>query len=362
MADTKRAPRKAPPRARAATGTATRGRTPAAATATATPAPSARARVVPAPTTTAPVAAAPLADGLPIGMGTAPLAADVSGQLATVAPTFGQVLGSVGQGVADSQAALDQGVIDTVNDLADTKITVVTDVIQHLNDDGEPDPSQTQLVSTDLSVLNFFTPTIHEWKRVALSMDLSVGAFSESDGLTFNAEQQGGGVGGVGLFWGFVGLGYDYNYDDQQSFQQSHQQESSWSAGEVRIDAILGPRQTGKFPIPSQVSVGPQIVFSQGAVTEAPVAGGGVNRSIDVLVSVRTAAGDPNPNKGLTVDAGPLRTSFSSTAPFTGSTTNAQGNVDVTITRNVPNSGTGAAKVPVVVRLGDLSQTFTLTI
>jgi hypothetical protein len=362
MAETRRAPHKSPPRASAPASTTTRGRTPAATTTTPAPARAARTGVVAAPARTAPVTAAPLGDGLPIGMTTAPLAADVSGQLQTVAPTFGQVLGSVGQGVADSQAALDQGVIDTVKDLADTKITVVTDVIQHLTDDGEPDPSQTQLVSTDLSVLNFFTPTIHEWKRVALSMDLSVGAFSETDGLTFNAEQQGGGVGGVGLFWGFVGLGYDYNYDDTQSFQQTHQQESSWSAGEVRIDAILGPRQTGKFPIPSQVSVGPQIVFSQGAVKETPVTGGGVNRSIDVLISVLKAAGDPNPNKALTVDAGPLRTSFSSTAPFTGSTTNADGNVEVTIIRNVPNSGTGAAKVPVLVRLGELSQTFTLTI
>ena len=119
--------------------------------------------------------------------------------------------------MADSQAALDQGVIDTVNTLGNTNITVVTDVIQHLNDDGEPDPALTELVTTDLSVLNFFTPTIHEWKRVALSMDLSVGAFSESDGLTFNAEQSGGGVGGVGLFWGFLGLAYDNDYDNSQS-------------------------------------------------------------------------------------------------------------------------------------------------
>lgn len=364
MADSRRTPRKAPPRARAAAHTKTKDPAPAVTTTVSVNPPSTAATgVVPASTHAAPVAAAPLAAGLPAGLGPAALTpADVSGQLAAVAPTFGQVLGSVGQGVADSQTALDQGVIDTVTDLADTKITVVTDVIQHLNDDGEPDPSQTQLVSADLSVLNFFTPTIHEWKRVAISMDLSVGAFSETDGLTFNAEQQGGGVGGVGLFWGFLGLGYDYDYDNTQTFQQTHQQESSWSAGEVRIDAILAPRQTGKFPIPSQVSVGPQIVFSQGAVKETAVAGGGVNRSVDVLITVLKAAGDPNPNKALTVDAGPLRTSFSTTAPFTGSQTNADGNVEVTLIRNVPNSGTGAVKVPVLVRLGELSQGFTLTI
>ena len=81
-----------------------------------------------------------------------------------------------------------------------------------------------------------------------------------------------------------------------------------------------------------------------------------------MLVSVLKAAGDPNPNKPVDIDAGALRTSFSTTAPFTGNTTNADGQIEVTITRNVPNSGTGPAKVPVIARLGALTQTFTLTI
>lgn len=333
---------------------------PAAATVVDT-APVASGTVAVADTQRMPVIAAPAA-AVPVGLGAAPLTADVSGALKAVAPTFGQVLGSIGQGVADSQAALDKGVIDTVNTLGNTNITVVTDVIQHLDDDGEPDPSQTELVTTDLSVLNFFTPTIHEWKRVAISMDLSVGAFSESDGLTFNAEQSGGGVGGVGLFWGFLGLAYDQNYDNSQAFSDQHQQESSWSEGDVRLDAVLAPRTTGKFPVPDQVSVGPQISFAQGTVVEAPVAGGGVNRSVDLVISVVKAAGDANPGKALTVDAGVLRTSFSTTAPFTGNQTNADGQIKVTVTRNVANAGTGAAKIPVTARLGALSQSYSLTI
>src|SRR6476661_8717121 len=174
-------------------------------------------------TTTLPVAPRPLGAGLPVGLGTATLAADVSGQLRTVAPTFGQVLKSIGTGVANSQKALDAGVIDTVRDLADTEITVVTDVIQHLNDDGEPDPAQTQLVSTDLSVLNFFMPTIHEWKRVAVSMDLSVGAFNEKDGVSFHAEQSGFGTGMAGLFWGFIGVGETHDYEHVQNTNITHE-------------------------------------------------------------------------------------------------------------------------------------------
>lgn len=316
--------------------------------------------VAPAPSRTV-VGASPLG-ATPIGFGAGGLAADVSGQLQAVAPTFGSVLSSIGFGVADSQTALDKGVIDTVNQLADTDITVVTDVIQHLDDDGLPDTSLTELVSTDLSVLNFFMPTIHEWKRVAISMDLSVGAFSETDGVQFNARQQGGGVGGAGLFWGFIGVNETTSYDNQQFGSVNHQQEASWSAGEVRLDATLGPRTTGKLPVASQVSVGPQIVFSQGATKEVAVSGAGVNRSVDLVVTVLKAAGDPNPTKPVTVSAGGLRTAFSSTAPYTGNITNADGQILVTVTRNVPNAGTGAINATVVARLGSFSQSYTLTI
>ncbi len=350
MAETRRRPRK----------TAARARKPE-------PAPTTTVPVVPAPRAAAPVVPAPAAalagfGGLPAGLGAGALGADVSGQLKAVAPTFGEVLGSIGIGVADSQTALDEGVIATVTELADTDITVVTDVIQYLDEDGLPDPSKTELVKSDLSVLNFFTPTIHEWKRVAISMDLSCGAFSETDGLSFNARQSGGGVGGAGLFWGFLGVNYEYGYDNRQDGSRQHEQEASWSSGEVRLDAILGPRTTGKLPVPSQVSVGPQIVFSQGPVKEVAVAGAGVNRSVDVLVTVLKAAGDPNPTKPVKIDAGGLRTSFSATAPYTGNITNADGQVLVTVIRNVPNAGASGLRQTLVARLGAMSQSYDLTI
>jgi hypothetical protein len=83
---------------------------------------------------------------------------------------------------------------------------------------------------------------------------------------------------------------------------------------------------------------------------------------VDLVITVLKAAGDPNPTKGITVSAPGLRTAFSSTAPFTGSITNADGQVLVTITRNVPNAGTGAINATVIARLGAYSQSYTLTI
>ena len=322
--------------------------------------------VTPAPRTAAPVVPAPAAAlagfGAPAGFGAALAAADVSGQLKAVAPTFGDVLKSIGIGVADSQAALDQGVISTVNELADTNITVVTDVIQHLDDDGLPVAADTELVSTDLSVLNFFMPTVHEWKRVALSMDLSCGAFNESDGLSFNAKQSGGGVGGAGLFWGFLGVNYEYGYDNEQNGTRSHEQEASWSSGEVRIDAILGPRRPGSFPCRARWPSAHRSCSRRARSRRPPWPGrASTARSTWSSRSARPVA-TSTPACRCGSRPGGCAPASRSTAPFTGNQTNPNGQVLVTVTRNVPNAGAAAARVTLVARLGAMSQTYALTI
>ncbi len=317
-----------------------------------------------APALPSAAASGDLGEGRAVGAGTNVLVDDPANKLRTVAPTFGEVLRSIGMGVAESQAALDSGVIDTVNELADTNITVVTDVIVQLTDDGlpDPDPAKTTLVTEDLSVLSFFMPTIHEWKRVAVSMDLSVGAFTEFDGMKFKATQSGSSSNSAGLFWGFLGIGETHDYERKLDTMRGHVQESSWSMGEVRVDATLGPRSTHAFPVPAQVKIGPQIVFSQGATKEVAVGPGSVSRSIEALVTVLTRAGAPSPGKGLTVDAGPLGVAYVKGGVFDGATTNSDGQVKVTITRNVANAAAGPIRVPITVILGALSQTFSLSL
>jgi hypothetical protein len=297
----------------------------------------------------------------PVGLATGTLDADVSSQLRTVAPTFGQVLASIGQGVADSQTALDNGVVETVSQLASTNITVVTDVIQHLGDDGLPDIARTQLITQDLSVLNFFMPTVHEWKRVIISMDLSVGAFDNEQAMMFHAKQHGFGTALAGLFWGFIGVGEMHNYDRVQNVNTTNKQEASWSQGQVRLDATLGPRTTGKLPVPDRVVTGPQITMSQGTVVDADT-GGALRRSVDVIIAVLKRDGSVNANVPLTLEAGSLLPSFATTGGFTGSITNAQGKVKVTLSRNLSGPGAASIRVPLVVRMNTFSQSLLLTI
>jgi len=263
--------------------------------------------------------------------------ADVSDQMAELAPTFGDVLLSVGTGVAESQDALDRGLVETAKALSDTKITIVTDVVQSLNDDGLPVVEDTDLRFSEVSVINYVNPTVHEWSHVALSMDLSVGAMDNERGATFSQKQSGGRSGGVGYLWGFVGWFSTSSYERSYGYESNASQETDWASGQVRLDAQLQPRDIERFPAPAEVSIGPQMYFSLGSVTETTSGDVVTARSVDVEIFVRKADGSENPSVGISLDSGPFRQSFKTDEGYNGTMTNADGRCRVTLTRDIPN-------------------------
>ena len=282
---------------------------------------------------------------------------DVTNQLNQAIPAFGNVLTAIGNGVATSQKALDQNVITTVNTLNTTNIDVLTDVVDVLNDDGLPDASQTQLITENVSVLNFFSPTVHEWKNVSISMDLEVGSFHQDQGVQFSANQHSEQTTATGLFWGFLGWFDTDTVDTNQIKNTTSQQEVQWQQGQIRVDALLGPRNTGKFPIPDAVTIGPQIYITQGAVVENKTGNVVTSRQVDVQIEVRKTSGAPNPTVNILLDSGSLLPSFTGGT----STTDASGKLKVTLTRNV-SGASGFVKFPVTASLGLLRKAFTVTL
>ncbi len=302
--------------------------------------------------------AAPGALSTPLG-----LEADASQEFAEFAPTFGDVLLSIGTGVASSQDALDRGMVTSAKQLSQKKIKIVSEVVQKLDDDGLPRASATELVTEDVSLINFISPTVHEWKNVSLSMDLEVGRIDQETGYTFKSKQKETNTHAYGLFWGFVGW-YDTDDKTTQTFNTSNfRRESSWSAGQVRLDAHMAPRTTGKFPVPAEVTIGPQIYLSQGSVSEVVDNGAVTSRSLDILVQVRKANGQPSPTVNVEVDLDRFGYSFSATDPFTGSTTNAQGEAKLTVTRDIPSAlFAGRMRAKLTCRLGRVSKTLEITL
>ena len=265
------------------------------------------------------------------------LDADVSGEIAALAPTFGDVLIAIGNGVASSQEALDRGLVETATTLSRTNITVVTDVIQELNDDGLPQLDATQLVTQEVSLINYVRPTAHEWSHVALAMDLSVGAMDSEQGMTFSRTMSSSYLANAGLFMGFLGIGVS-SFRDSSTFRSSESEfEANWAEGQVRMDAMLRPRKMEGFEPPANVQIGPQIYLSQGAVTETTAGGVVTARATELQITVRKADGSVNPNVVLEVDSGPFDPSFASGAGFSGSTTNAAGLCKLTLSRTIPS-------------------------
>ena len=317
----------------------------------------------------APVIGAPVGgftpDFMPAGASTGALAlgADVTGNLAKLAPTFGEVLLSVGQGVAQSQEALDRSLIDTARELSKTKIKVVTDVIQKLDDDGLPDASATQLITEDVSLINFLSPEVHEWKNVAISMDFEVGAIDSERGVQFRQSQGTSKVGGGASFWGFGGW-FNYDYQGRStSVSSQSDSESTWATGQVKLDATLAPRRTEKFTTPSQVVIGPQISFAQGAVARVMANGKETARTMPVTITVLKSNGDENPGALLAVSCDKFGYSFVADAPFIGSQTNPGGQVRVVVTRQIPDDRFSAAqKATLTVRLGAIVRTLEIVL
>jgi hypothetical protein len=299
-----------------------------------------------------PRAAAPSPAAAPAGLG-----ADVTDKLKSAAPTFAEVLSSVGLGVAASQAALDKGVLDAVGALSDKKVKFVSTITTKLDDSGLPVPPGTDangnpdnLTITEVSAINFFSPTVHEWKQVALAMDLEVGALDSKSGVTFSQTQASAKTsGGVSFLWGFSGW---FSLDSSlrtTNISTTRQQESNWSQGSVRIDAQLGPRRTERLPVPGSLKRAPLFFLSPGAVTEAA----GV-RKLTAKIEARKLDGSANAGVILTVSAPGLGVSFPATA-----TTDANGRIEAVFQRRQ----LGDPKLfRVEIGLGDLVQPFDLSI
>ncbi len=304
------------------------------------------------------------ADGatLPTGLLADTLGGDANAadNLRKVAPTFGEVLKSIGLAVAETQAALDKSLADAVTSLSETTITVVTDVVQAIDEDGLPDLSNSEVITEEISLATVMSPVSHTFRHVGVSMDLSVGEMSSSQGFTFNQKQTSVNVGGgwFSIFGGFAGGSASHN---RTGLTVDNSQETAWSTGKVRVDAQLAGTPTDKLPVGAEIAIGPMITYAQGEAKETKAAGV-TRRSVEVVIEVRKASGVPNPGKNLEVDVTPFGFAFSSTGGFAGTTTNADGKIKLILSRDVPAGSSGPVKGSLRVKLGEVRRKFEISL
>lgn len=287
------------------------------------------------------------------------VADETAGKLDALAPTFGDILKSIGTGVASAQRALDASVRETVKKLSDTKIDVITDVITRVDDDtGLPmAPEEADLIKQNLSVLNFITPSVHEWKYVALSLDMSVGGINEKTGMSFTNAGFSTSRESKGLYFGFVGVGTTTASAEFSAVRSNIQREAEWASGRVQVDALLAPRRTTKFPVPATVEIGPQIFVVQGKTNDVRSGAGAsatlTERNVELTITVLKANGEANAAKNPSIEApGLLREAVA------GGATDTSGKVLYRLRRFYANGAAPFATFGVTVRLGAIVRRF----
>lgn len=286
--------------------------------------------------------AANLSDSNPDG-----LSADVTSELAEAAPTFGNVLRSIGAAVIDSQKALDLSVVETINSVADAKIEIATTVIQHLNDDGLPDPDATEIVTEEISLLQYATPTVHQWQYVALSMDLEAAQVDRKSGVTFKQAQGSVGVGVGGSGWG-ADLSLMFNSTAVESRTQS-----DWARSRLNFDAQLERRKTSKLADPVKLAKGPVIFIDTKRLKDETDSDGKVTRKLEINVTLINSTGTPLKNKNIDVDAGVL-------GNFTRQTA-TDGKIDQVI-ELLRGASQPEAQFPIIVSFGQMTRQITITL
>jgi hypothetical protein len=247
--------------------------------------------------------------------------ADVTDELLEAAPTFGNMLRTVGVSVANAQRALDESVVETVKKMAGTYVQVATEVVQYLNDLGLPDASKTEVVTHDVSLLSLATPPLHEWKSVVVTMDLDVSEIDARAGITF--KQTGGNL-SLQFGGGFSGSGavaFDSTSIDSRF-------RSDFARGRLTLDGTLAPRTTTKFPDPVKIVKSPMISVSVGALVTDKTAG---TRTVSLGITVLKDNGAVAPGKLLEIAAPGLLAGFDSN----GSTTDLKGQAKAILTRNI---------------------------
>jgi hypothetical protein len=274
-------------------------------------------------------------------------------------PAFGNVLAAIGGAVAESQKGFDKAVTDSINKLNATKIDVVSQVVIDLDDNGLPfgDASHTHLVTNNVSVLQYYTPVFHAWKRVDVAMDLSVGEFHAQQGVTFSQKQSSTSIGG-GLSWSgaFGGWFSASHSSSQQKVEINTQSDAEWVSGQLLVDAEIGVRKTVEFPPAAEIAIGPRILIQQGDITETKDNNGKVDsRTIALNIQVRKASGEVLPNAPLEVEP-------TTAALVTIPSADPNGKIACTITRNVPPGSTALRQIPLTFKLGDLRRPYEVTL
>jgi hypothetical protein len=305
------------------------------------------------------MATAPL---LPIGAASTALAlpgtADVSDELLRSGMSFGKMVQTTGQAVADTQLKLNETGAAMASALATTLVDVIAVQETIYDDDGNIDSAQT--FTRKLPLINFIDPVFYEWSSVRLQGRFSASELVSSQENTSNSGSNSFGFGGVGISFGIIGVGGIGTSSNNTSSASDVDQSFDRSFGQVRASALLEPKRDIGVPAPRQVVRGPSLNIVSGAIVDVLAAGALTARTMSALLELRRQDGTPITGKAISIETDGAPWGFSTPG---AETTDANGQVAITLRRDFIGATPDTSPKDVVLsaRLGLVSNSATLT-
>lgn len=246
---------------------------------------------------------------LPAGSATSALVADanVSDEISRAGIGFGLLVERTGAAVAATQNLLNQTGADTATALATTLVDIVAVQERIYRDDGTLDTSVAHV--RQLPLISLIDPVFYQWSSVRVQGRFTAREFASETESDSSSGGDSSGLFGSGLSM-VIGLGAltGSSRSNTSSSEAEVTQDSSF--GQMRMNALLEPRDDVGIPKPTQSIRGPRLSLIQGAIEDELDTGVLVARTMSLLIQYNRRDSTPIAGKAISVDTDGIPWSF----------------------------------------------------
>jgi hypothetical protein len=295
---------------------------------------------------------------IPVGSFTSTLAvgdANIQPEIDRAGRSFGNLVLTTGKAVAETQRRLNETGAATATALANTLVDVIA--LQEKVYDDQGNVSQVLNHVEHLPLVNFIDPVFYEWSQVRLQGVFTAKelASATSSSASDHQSDNKSGQGGLLVIFGGGRTTFDAEGSTKETSTNS---DSDLSFGNVRMNALLQPRQDVGVPRPTQVIQGPRLAIIHGSVTDVREGTVLTARTMDVLIQYHRRDGTPIAGKPISVETPGVSWSFTG-----AQTTDASGNLQIQLRREFLDADADRTQKDFVVtaRIGIVQNSTTVT-
>jgi len=295
---------------------------------------------------------------LPVGYGTRSLTtndANVSDELGRTGLALGDLIAKTGLAVAETQSKLTISSAETASALAKTLVDVIA-VEEKVYDDAG-NLTEIKSHTRKLPLINFIDPAFYQWSKVRLQGQYFAREFATDTSYSASSTKISDGSGQSGLF-AILGGGYNkYSFKHNQ-VDSTTTSTDDYSAGNIRMNVLLEPRNDVTVPKPRQVIQGPRLALLQGEIEDIKQGNKIVGRTMSLLLQYNKRNGTPIAGKTFSVETNGVPWSYTG-----ADETDANGQVEIQLRRDFVGEEPDTSPVDVIVtaRKGLVQNTITVT-